>query len=138
VWANEVNEQKLHKAIYLVSKWSWTSQWKILLHWCAKLNSLSTRHFTSRLKCDLKSWRKLLNLLSIRRLVARFWSLERRNTFLGGHEFCFYYIFERNFSGNKKIFGGTKEIWGCTAPECPSPVATGLSVRYWQWQQNSL
>ena len=42
------------------------SQWNILLHWCAKLNSLSTRHFTSRLKCDLKSWRKLLKLLSIR------------------------------------------------------------------------
>jgi len=49
VWANEVGEQKLYKAIYLVSKWNWASQWNILLHWCAKQNSLSTRHFTSRL-----------------------------------------------------------------------------------------
>jgi len=40
--------------------------------------------------------------------------LEGQNTFLGGHEFCFYYIFETNFSGNKKIWGGTKEIWGVT------------------------
>ena len=51
------------------------------------------------------------------RPVARFWGLEGQNTFLGGHKFCFYYIFETKFSGigNKKIWGGTKEIWGhCT------------------------
>jgi len=44
--------------------------------------------------------------------------LEGQNTFLEGHDFRFYYIFTTNFSGNRKIYGGT-------APECP-PVATGL------------
>jgi len=44
--------------------------------------------------------------------VARFWGLEGQNTFLGGHDFCFYDIFKTNFSGNKKIWGNTKEIWG--------------------------
>jgi len=51
--------------------------------------------------------------------------LEGQNTFLGGHDFCFYYIFKTNFSGNKKIWGVTKEILGGTTPEC-SPVAMGL------------
>ena len=37
--------------------------------------------------------------------------MEGQNTFLEGHDFCFYYIFKRKFSGNKKI-------WGDAAPEC--------------------
>ena len=49
------------------------------------------------------------------RPVARFQSLERQNTFLGGHDFCFYHILKTNFSGSKKMWGGTKEIWG----HCP-------------------
>jgi len=42
---------KWTKAIqsYLLSKWSWASQWNISLHWCANRNSLSARHFTSLL-----------------------------------------------------------------------------------------
>jgi len=41
------------------------------------------------------------------------------------HDFCLYYIFKTNFSGNNKRWGSSKEIWGGTTPECP-PVPTGL------------
>jgi len=52
------------------------------------------------------------------RPVARFQYLMGHNTFLGGQDFCFYYVLKTNFSGRNKI-------WGGTAPEFP-PVATGL------------
>ena len=51
------------------------------------------------------------------RPVARFQDLVGHATFLGGQDFCFYYMFETNFSGRDKI-------WGGTAPEFP-PVSTG-------------
>jgi len=41
-----------------------------------------------------------------------------------GHDFCFYYIFKTNFSGNTKIWGAQKKFGG-HCPEC-SPVATDL------------
>jgi len=28
-------------------------------------------------------------------------------------------MFKTNYSARNKIWGGTKEIWGRTAPECP-------------------
>ena len=40
------------------------------------------------------------------RAVARIWGLEGKNAFLGGRDFCFYYIFKTNFYGNKKICVG--------------------------------
>jgi len=45
--------------------------------------------------------------------------LKGHNTFLEGHDFCFYYIFKTKFSGNKKIWGDTKEIWGALPPNAP-------------------
>jgi len=51
------------------------------------------------------------------------------NTFLGGHDFCFYHIFETNFSGNKKIWGCTKEILGGTAPRGFGPDSHYISFR---------
>jgi len=42
---------------------------------------------------------------------------DKKNTFLGGYDFCFDYIFKTNFSGNKKIWGAL--------PRMP-PVVTGL------------
>jgi len=51
--------------------------------------------------------------------VSRFGGVEY---IVGGQDFCFYYMFEKNFSrGNK--------TWG-TAPECP-PLATGLHKNRW-------
>jgi len=41
-----------------------------------------------------------------------------------GENFCFYYVFERNFSGHNKIWGGTK-IFGCHCPRIP-PEGAGL------------
>jgi len=60
-----------------------------------------------------------------RRPVASFQYLVEQNTFLGGQDFCFYYMFKTNFSGRNNIWGGTKEIWG----NAPLPVATGLKLR---------
>jgi len=53
--------------------------------------------------------------------------LEGQNTFLGGQDFSFHYMFKTNFSGHNKVWG-TQKIWEDTAPEC-NPVATGLAVR---------
>ena len=44
------------------------------------------------------------------RPVARFQDMVGHNTFLGGHDFCFYYMFETTFSGRNKVWRGTKEI----------------------------
>jgi len=47
-----------------------------------------------------------------------------KNTFFGGQGFCSYYMFKTTFSGQKKMWGGTKKIGG-HCPRMP-PVATGL------------
>ena len=41
-----------------------------------------------------------------------------KNTFFGGQGFCFYYMFKTTFSGQKKMWGGTKKLGGIV-PECP-------------------
>jgi len=56
-----------------------------------------------------------------RRPVASFQYLVEENTFLGGQDFCFYYMYKTNFSGRNNIWGGTKEILG----ECPPPRGYG-------------
>ena len=53
------------------------------------------------------------------RPVARFWGLEGQNTFLWGHDFCFYEIFKTNFLGTRK-FGGTQKKFGGNCPWMPS------------------
>jgi len=58
------------------------------------------------------------------RPVARFQYLVGHNTFLGGQDFCFYYMFKTNVSGRNKILGGTKKIGGTLLPN--APVAMGL------------
>jgi len=53
------------------------------------------------------------------RPVARFQDLVGHNTFLGGQDFCFYYMFETNFSGRNQIWADTKEIWGALPSNAP-------------------
>jgi len=48
------------------------------------------------------------------------------NKFLGGQDFCSYYMFKIIFLGTTK-FRKTQKNLGCTAPECLF-VATGLGV----------
>jgi len=53
------------------------------------------------------------------RPVARFQDLVGHNTFLGGHDFCFYYMFKTNFSGRNKIWGEQKKFRGELPPMPP-------------------
>ena len=53
------------------------------------------------------------------RPVARFWGLEGQNTFLGGHDFCFYCTFKTNFSGNNKILGSRQKFGGALPQNTP-------------------
>jgi len=61
------------------------------------------------------------------RRVARFQDLVGHNAFLGGQDFCFYYMFETNFSGRNKIWDGTKEILGALPPNA-SPRGYGSEL----------
>jgi len=61
------------------------------------------------------------------RPVARFWSLEWQNKFLGRRDFCFYRIFKTNFLGQENLAGSKRNL-GDTAPKC-APVPTGLCSR---------
>jgi len=36
-----------------------------------------------------------------------------------GHDFCFYYIFKTNVSGNKKIWGSQKKFGGAVPTKAP-------------------
>jgi len=62
----------------------------------------------------------------VRRPAARLYGLEGQNTFLGGQDFCFYYMYKTNLSGHNKVWETNN--FGDTVPEC-TPVATGLAVR---------
>jgi len=59
-------------------------------------------------------WKSFFTLLA--RPVARFQDLVGYNTFLGGQDFCFYYIFKTNFSGRNKIWEGHKINFGGHCP----------------------
>ena len=48
-----------------------------------------------------------------------------KNAFLEGQDFVFILCLKHVFMGTTH-FGGIKDIWGGTAPECP-PVTTGLN-----------
>ena len=50
-------------------------------------------------------------LLLLLRPVTRFQGLRGQNTFLGGHDSCFYDMLKMHFTGNSKIWGYEK-IWG--------------------------
>jgi len=45
---------------------------------------------------------------------------------LGGKDFCFYFMFETNFSGHNKIWWGTKN-WGALHPNHPRGYGPGLN-----------
>jgi len=48
-----------------------------------------------------------------------------QNTFLGGQDFGFYYMFKTIFSGRNKIWGAQNKFGG-NCSRMPPPVATGL------------
>jgi len=49
------------------------------------------------------------------------------NTYLGGQDFCFYYMFKINLTGNNKTFVGAQKFV-VTAPECPRGYELGFNV----------
>jgi len=63
-----------------------------------------------------------------KKIRASFWYTQARgralrfggqNTFLGGQDFCFYYMFKTNFAGHNTIWGGTKIFGGALPPNAP-------------------
>jgi len=52
------------------------------------------------------------------RSVAKFQGLVGQNIFLGGQDFCFYYMFETNFPEHNTICGH-KNIWGALPKNAP-------------------
>jgi len=56
--------------------------------------------------------------------------LEGQNTFLGGHDFCFYYIFKTNFSENKKFGGAQKKFGRALPPNAPRGYGPALASTY--------
>jgi len=63
------------------------------------------------------------------RPVARFQYLVGHNTFLGGKDFCFYYILKTHFSGRNKIWGGArKKFGGALPPNAPPSRGYGPDV----------
>jgi len=56
-----------------------------------------------------------MSLLKVQRPIARFKGLGQKHTFLGGHDFCFCYMFKTIILGRTK-FGKRKKV----APESPS------------------
>jgi len=54
----------------------------------------------------------LITSLATYRPVATFQDLVGRNAFLGGQDFCCYYMFKTNFSGRNEIWGSQKKFVG--------------------------
>ena len=77
------------------------------------------------MQCRINNSSKCSNCYG--RPVARFQDLVGHNTFLGGHDFCFYYMFKTNFSGRNKIWGEQRNLGG-HGPRIP-PRGYGPVVR---------
>jgi len=45
---------------------------------------------------------------------------------LGWQDFCFYYMFETNLSGQNKIWGSPKRFWRKLLPNAPHGYGTAL------------
>jgi len=58
------------------------------------------------------------------RPVAKFQDLVEYNTFLGGQDFCYYYMFKTNFSGRNKTWGAQKKFWEALTPNAPQWLRT--------------
>jgi len=69
--------------------------------------------------------------VKVHRPVARFKGLGQKRTFLGGHDFCFCYIFKTILLGTTK-FGKHKKV----APESPSRLreSTSLSSLFYKFK----
>ena len=61
--------------------------------------------------------------------VARFQGLGEQYIFLRGQDFCFYYIFKINLSGNNKIWRAQKNL-GALPWNAPSGYGPGLHHRF--------
>jgi len=69
------------------------------------------------------------------RPVGRFQYLVGHNAFLGGHDFCFHYIFKTNFSGHNKIWGEQNKFTGALAPNASPCLRACPVVNVWpMWQ----
>jgi len=75
----------------------------------------------------LSAWNTYV--LGSTRPVARYWGLESECAFLGGEDFCSYYMLNTNFFLAQHNLGDTKTIWGRTYLEWPPWLRT--------WAQHS-
>ena len=75
------------------------------------------------------SWR---TMLLVHRPVAPFQDLVGHNTFLGGQDFCFYYMFKTNFSERNKIWGAQKKF-GVHCPRMPPWLRACWCNYYYYW-----